>query len=354
MIRRLAALGLFSLAVFSAACASETSPTSEAPEASEDELIQRADDHYFYDGPFSALANAKATVSLKGHTAHITGTLPSVPEGADGLPNVRMKPENGRVRVDIVYPIATARPGKSNSRPGTYGFYQEKPYRPDGNAYTAAEGEHWVTWGGFPFIAYNGGIAMHGPITDELAKGSRDQHVWFLKRGTVSGGCNRMMGEHVVEVSHLIGVSMRKVYAANAIVSTPRVAVTVTADYDTYEGKAIDVDYATDTGVVRPGKTMAADKVEMFGSWVASETPDGRDLPRDLKWEGGVAGQPYVFKEHARNDMVCSFAKRDLPALKTLAARFPNSELPRGICAKKACIVEALRAGADAKARCAL
>ena len=41
----------------------------------------------------------------------------------------------------------------------------------------------------------------------------------------------------------------------------------------------------------------------MFGSWVASEMPDGKDLPPDMKWEGGVSGKSYVFKEHARTDM---------------------------------------------------
>jgi hypothetical protein len=348
---------LLALVLASGGCAAEPGSGDPDPGASgEDALVQRQDDEYFYDGPFSALEDAKVTVSLRGHTARVSGYLASVPDGVGDLPNVKTKAEGSRVRVDVVYPIATARPGKTNSRPGTYAFHQAKPYRPDGSAFTAEEGEHFVTWGGFPFVAYNRGIAFHGPITSEVAGATRDVKVWFLKRGAVSGGCNRMMGEHVVELSHLIGVSMRKVYAANAPISTPRAPVTVlpTDQYDTYEGKLVDVDYATDVGVTRPGKVYGDDRVVMFGSWVASETPDGKDLPPDAKWEGGVAGRPYVFREHARTDMICSFAKRDLPALKTLAATFPNGELPRGICAKKACVVDALRAGADAKARCRL
>jgi hypothetical protein len=91
----------------------------------------------------------------------------------------------------------------------------------------------------------------------------------------------------------------------------------------------------------------------MFGSWVATLLPNGKDLPPDMKWEGGVNGKPYVFADHARNDMVCSFEKRDLPALKGLV-RAVGGELPRSVCEKKACIVDALRAGADAKARCGL
>lgn len=348
---------LFATILSPLACTATTSEDAADPGTSgEDALVERQDDEYFYDGPLSALESAKVTVSLRGHTARLSGLLPTLPAGADAIPNVKTKPEGGKVRVDIVYPIATARPGKSNSRTGTYAFYQAKPYRPDGAAWTPQEGQHFVTWGGFPFVAYNNGIAFHGPITSEVAGAATDQKVWFLKRGAVSGGCNRMMGEHVVELSHLVGIDMRKVYAANVVVATPRAPVTVLpADqYDTYEGKYVDVDYPTDVGVTRPGKAYGDDKVVMFGSWVASETPDGKDLPPDAKWEGGVAGKPYVFAQHARGDMICSFAKRDLAGLRALASRFPNGSLPRGICAKKACVVDALRANADAKARCEL
>ena len=62
-------------------------------------------------------------------------------------------------------------------------------------------------------------------------------------------------------------------------------------------------------------------------------------------------GQPYVFSQHARNDMVCSFAKADLAGLKNLQ-RATGGELPRTICEKKACVVEAIRANGDAKAQC--
>src|SRR5438876_577270 len=83
------------------------------------------------------------------------------------------------------------------------------------SACTAEEGEHQVPWGGFPFIAYNQGIALHGPITSKDNAGTPDMSVWYLRRGAVSGGCNRMFGEHVVEVAHMIGANMRKVYDAN-------------------------------------------------------------------------------------------------------------------------------------------
>jgi hypothetical protein len=269
------------------------------------------------------------------------------------MPHVKTKAEKGRTRVDIVYPIATAAPPKTNSKPGTYSFVQAKPYRPDGIAFTQSAGDHFVPWGGFPFIEYNNAIAFHGPITSQDSK-SPGMNVWFLRRGDVSGGCNRMLGENVVELAHVIGLNMRRIYGANQSVPRPSTAKTIViAGYDTLDGKFIDVDYATDVGVTRPGKLHGDDKVVMFGSWIASETPDGKDLPKNQNFEGGVKGKPYVFAEHILPDRVCSFAKADLPALKNVAKAF-GGELPRSICAKKTCVVTALRANQDAKAVCGL
>jgi hypothetical protein len=315
--------------------------------------MNKSSDHWLYAGPLRALQDPNVTVSLKGHTAHVIGYLPSgttLPE----LPHVKTRPDGNRTRVDIVYPIATARPGKSNSRPGVYSFYQATPYRPDGMAWTQEEGEHHVTWGGFPFLAYNQGIAFHGPITSEL-NGSRDASVWYLRRGAVSGGCNRMMGEHVVEMAHVLGVDMRKIYTANrAYTPTTRAKVTAIADYDQLDGKYIDVDYATDVGVTRPGVTYGRDKVVMFGSWVATETPDGKDLPPGMKWQGGVSGTMYDFSQHAIRDRVCSVPKGDLARMKAWTARLPENEVPLGFCAKKKCALDALVAGADPVTRCQL
>ncbi len=343
-------LSLFALlaclvAPLAAGCAAETGSEAE-PEigSAEDDLVAKADDHWFYNGALPALEDAKVTVSLKGHTAHLTGLLPA---GAPvpSLPHAKTKPEGARTRIDLVYPIATARPGKSNSRPGNYGFQLAKPYRPDGSAWTASEGAHFVPWGGFPFISYNEGIAFHGPITSTSNVSTADLNVWVLKRGAVSGGCNRMMGEHVVELTHAIGLSMRKVYKANQIFTPPHAPVNVIADYDTYGGKYIDVDYPTDTGVVRPAKTFGADKVEMFGSWVASELPNGKDLPPNMKWEGGVSGDYYVFAEHIVKNAVCSAPKADLAKLGAYVAR--KGELPMNFCAQKTCYLTALRAGRE-------
>jgi hypothetical protein len=340
---------LLALVSVAGGCAAPTSSDEAAGE--EDALTVSADAEWFYSGPLPALSNASVTVSLAGHTVRVTGYAPAGTTLPD-LPHVKTRQEDGQLRLDVVYPIATARAGKSNSSPGTYAFYLAKPYRPDGLAVTIAEGEHQVPWGGFPFLAYNSGIAFHGPITSELS-GTGDASTWYLHRGPVSGGCNRMQGENVVELAHMLGVNMRKLYAANSIVTPKNRPVTVVADYDQLDGKYIDVDYPTDTGVVRPAKVYGDDKVVMFGSWVASSTPNGHDLPQSLKWQGGVRGAWYRFADHVLPNMVCSVPKADLPALRTFATQ-NGGVLPQSFCARKECVLDALHAHQDAKATCGL
>lgn len=314
----------------------------EGSASAEDDLAAKADQHWFYGGAIPALEEPKITVSLKGHTARLTGFLPAA-ETLPDLPHVKVMIEGGRTRIDAVYPIATARSGKTNAAPGEYAFQLAKPYRPDGSAFTPVEGVHYVPWGGFPFLAYDDGIALHGPITSTANPGG-DLSVWVLKRGEVSGGCNRMMGEHVVELAHAIGVNMRKVYLPNVgFVPKSPAAVEVIADYDSYDGKLVDVDYPTDVGVVRPGKVVGDANVVMFGSWVASQLPSGADLPPNMKWQGGVAGQYYVFADHVLPNVVCSASKADLPKLRTYVSH--SGELPLDFCAKEACYLKAIRAG---------
>jgi hypothetical protein len=86
----------------------------------------------------------------------------------------------------------------------------------------------------------------------------------------------------------------------------------------------------------------------MFGSWIASETPNGRDFPRDMAWEGGVSGKKYVFAEHLLPHRACSMPKAVLPALRQLAN---GGDVPKDLCAKKACYVDALKTGGAAAAR---
>ena len=362
-IRTLLCWSPLAVAALLGGCSAATGDTTLS---GEEDLEQSSTAEWFYGGPLQPLEGAHVYVSLTGNTARVSGLLPVGATLSEVPPHVRTKTEAGRTRVDAVYPIATARvlQGKSNAAAGDYRFHDVIPYRPDGIAVTTEEGEHMVTWGGFPFLRYDGGIALHGPITHESSKNG-SMSVWYLQRGKVSGGCNRMMGEHVVELAHVSGVDMRTVYGKNQSVSPPGAGkVTVLADYDQYDDgsglKYVDSDYATNTDVpagtepmVRPGKVHGDANVVMFGSWVASEEPNGADLPRDFKFQGGVSGKLYVFAEHAQTNWVCSVLPADLPRLKTYAAS-QGGKLPASFCANKACVLGALKNGADPASTCAL
>ncbi len=332
------------------ACASDPAAgTDEDPVAeadSADQLRVRGTAAWFYSGPLPALEGAEVVVSLKGHTARATGYLP---RGADipNAPHVKAVRENGRVRIHVVYPIATG--ASYSAAAGQYRFERAIPYRPDGNTYTNSAGNHWVTWGGFPFLGYNGTIAMHGPITSGRSKRG-DANVWFLRRGKVSSGCNRMMGEHVTELAHLVGIDMLRFYAPKQTITPRPSLVTLLDDYDQLDGKYVDVDFPTDVGVVRPGVASGPENVAMFGSWVGSELPDGSDLPADLAWEGGVAGKRYVFREHATYDWVCSALPEEITKLEAYARTLPGKRLPADFCGRKNCIVAALGSGGDPNA----
>lgn len=329
-----------------AACASDTE-TNDQPVPAEngtaDELRVRGQAAWFYSGPLPALEDPSVTISLKGHTARVRGYIPNG-KPIPGAPHLRASHDGSRFLVDIVYPIATG--ASYSAAVGTYTLERAIPYRPDGNTWTNSAGNHWVTWGGFPFIGYNGTIAMHGPITPTVS-GDRSMEVWYLRRGKVSSGCNRMMGEHVTELAHVLGINMRKFYGNKQTITPPRHTVTLIDDYDQIDGRWVDVDYPTDVGVVRPATVYGAENVEMFGSWVGSELPDGSDLPASMAWEGGVAGKRYVFQEHATYDWVCSLLPEEQTKLKAWANTRPGKTLPDDFCAQKACLLNVMEWGED-------
>ena len=188
------------------------------------------------------------TVSLATHTARVSGLLPL---GFDGpLPfYAEQAAESGRTRVTIVYPVAT---GAHTNGPGSYPDINGLPYVVD-NAH--------AEWGGFPYLEYNHarGLALHGPITHQ------DQE-WRLIRGPVSHGCNRMQGEHVVEVANLIGIDMSRPHLASDRVHE-RISVLVSAAIDTFDGQPVDVDYPATAGVTRP---VGA---KMFRTWSSDDFP---------------------------------------------------------------------------------
>jgi hypothetical protein len=349
-MNRFAVALMLASSIVAGGCAAAEPDDSEDPAASEDALTHRARDAWFYDGPLPALDAAQVTISLKGHTVRVSGLLPAG-AAAPGAEHsyIQSKSENGRTRIDVVYPIATGAEYSYNARPGDYDFTRSRPYRPDGQT-TSSSGTSFVTWGGFPFIAYAGNIAVHGPITHGSNASGVD--AFYLRRGPVSHGCNRMLGEHVTELAHLVGVNMRKVWVADAIYENPSTAkVKLLADYDSRDGKLVDVDYPTDGATpIRP----PAESAVMFKSWVGTETPDGSDLPASMKWEAGINGKLYVMKEHAKPNFVCSVPEASIKSLRAFAGKLPGATLPAGFCAKKKCVLDTLKAGGDPAASCSL
>jgi hypothetical protein len=258
-------------------CSAEAADGDEeaAPELTEDQLRKGAAEQWVYGGTLPHLESPELTVSLSAHTARVSGL---VPEGwRTPLPYyVDAMAEGGRTRVAVVYPIATG--AEVNSQGTSYRITRVSPWVPTNEK---------ATWGGFPFIPYNRGIAFHGPITAKDGE-------WRLVRGPVSHGCNRMQGEHVVELAHLIGVDMSTTVHKGASVAGLDVPVSVLGKPDTWKGKSVDVDYPATEGVKRP-----TTNVMMFKAWSADQLAS----------------------------FVCPLNKRDLPP--------GGAEVPAGYCARK-------------------
>lgn len=245
---RLFALAVLPLAMIAVGCSQDTGDAEDVNDGdnvTEDQLRKGAAEQWVYNGTMPHLDSPSITVSLTAHTARVTGYVPAgwnkpLPYYADTME------ENGRTKVAVVYPIATG--ASVNSQGTSYRIDRASPWVP-----TNAK----ATWGGFPFIPYNQGIAFHGPITAEDGQ-------WHLIRGPVSHGCNRMVGEHVVELAHLIGVDMTTKVQTGSSVTGLNVPVTVIRKPDTWKGQNVDVDYAAERGVARP-----TTNVKMFKTWSA-------------------------------------------------------------------------------------
>ena len=224
------------------------------------------DPSWIYTGPLPSLENVRVVASLKGHTARVTGLLPA--GWSTPLPFYAIPEKVGsRTQITVVYPMAT---GDLNSRnengsavengPGRYNGVSAYPY----NEYGAGSaGGSKTEWGGFPFLMYNSGraLAFHGPITHT---GSN----WQLWRGPVSHGCNRMQGEHVVELAQLMGVNLRSTYSASAVLNL-NVVVDVINGYDTVNGKFVDVNYPAEPGVALPPLSQS----RVFPTWKSQDFP---------------------------------------------------------------------------------
>lgn len=240
-------LGLLALASLSTiGCASTEDSVDDEPNT-EDQLRKGSAEQWVYNGTLPHLDEPSITVSLTAHTARVSGYLPagfrgSLPYYADSMD------DNGRTKIAVVYPIATG--ASVNSQGSSYEINSVSPWVPTNSK---------ATWGGFPFIPYNRGIAFHGPIT--AADGQ-----WKLIRGPVSHGCNRMQGEHVTELAHLIGVDMSTVVHRGNSLDGFHVPVTVLRKADTWKGQQVDIDYPAQRGVQRP-----TGDVKMFKAWSADQ-----------------------------------------------------------------------------------
>lgn len=243
-------------------CAPESGPASDEPDAfdiSELRWGSNSDSNkWIYNGMMPALVEPSILVSLAGHTARVTGFLPTNFTGA--LPfYAKTAMVSGRRQVTIVYPIAT---GASTNAPGMYPDIRGIAYLP----YARNSSGDYVPWGGFPFLEYNHrrGIAFHGPITHGTTATGVE---WLLKRGPVSHGCNRMQGEHVVELAQLLGLPMNTTNAPGTARSI-RVNVNVIEGYDVVNGESIDVEYPRVAGAVAPRGA-----VRMFPTWSSNDFP---------------------------------------------------------------------------------
>jgi hypothetical protein len=248
MLRVARALALVALALPLMHCGAQDDDAADGDQT-QDELRGKGNERWVYNGPLPHLVSPSITVSLTAHTVRITGGIPQGWDGTVPFYAERTK-EAGVPKLTIVYPIATGE--AVNAQPATYGITRVAAW--------AASNEK-APWGGFPFIPYKGGIAFHGPIT------KADNGDWRLTRGPVSHGCNRMQGEHVVELAHLIGVDMTTSIKGGDSDYVPEVPVTVIRKADTFEGKPVDVDYPALGSVERPSGA------KMFKAWDSNDFP---------------------------------------------------------------------------------
>lgn len=214
---------------------------------------------WVYQGPLPTLESPEIVISMTAHTLRVTGYLP------DGFDRSKIpfyalpQDEGGRTRIHVVYPVASGKPG--TPRPNK--SYDEVFINP-----------HHITqgyFGGFPFIGYSGLLGMHGPI-------DADGSSWVLNRGMVSSGCNRMLGEHVTELAHLVGMDMSQPKASFADRPTwPRFDTPLRLQHvpDVIGGVAFDVDYpvARDKGVQLPQVGGDITRVIKFPTWYSQEYP---------------------------------------------------------------------------------
>jgi hypothetical protein len=263
LVRRLAPLCLLAPLALAACAEDDDVTTGDDAYLKNVEKTGGKSQKWIYEGALPKLDTPSIVVSLKAHTLRMTGLLPQTYEGELPFYAKTSTETNGRTRVTVVYPVATGAidpsTGKAPAGPGHYNKLFGVPFTPTTDK---------AAWGGFPFLKYHmsRGLAFHGPITSAKNADTGDWE-WILKRGPVSHGCQRMQGEHVVELSHMLGMNMAGPHKSGDT-STINISVDVTNEYDTFEGKLVDVDYPALASVKRP-----TGNVVMFDTW------DSRNIP---------------------------------------------------------------------------
>ena len=263
-LRRAVPFALALLATSSFGCEEDDARTADDAYLKNVEKTGGKSQKWLYEGWLPKLEQPSIFVSLKAHTLRVTGLLPADFEGQMPFYARTKQTSDGRTSVTVVYPVATGAidpsTGKAPAGPGHYSKLYAVPFTPTTEK---------AAWGGFPFMKYHAtrGLAFHGPITSTRNADTGDWE-WSLKRGPVSHGCQRMQGEHVVELAHVLGMDMSVPHSSGDTAQLP-VSVDVSNEWDTYEGKFVDVDYPTLAGVKRP--TTNAD---LFPTW------DSRNLPQ--------------------------------------------------------------------------
>lgn len=245
------------------------------------------------DPNFDSTLDPQITVSRRGLTARVVGVLSdatmarfggSLERVIEAYPYLtpvaytavhRVKPEDvsksGKARLQdpggevletqvlrmpansvmIIYPVSIAAAGY-NTAAGNWTVQLKQRAKPTNSL---------GAFGNFPFLLYTtAGHALHGPIT-----GDRTADLWGLRRGKVSHGCNRMEGEHVIELSVLLGCSAR---GDQGRCTPANESVVVMEEFDHFPDPAIPVHQ---TGII-------ADFAEIYRSWVI---PDVQGYPRE-------------------------------------------------------------------------
>ncbi len=266
-LKLFAALAVLPLALSAVGCAGETDSDAGTSDESDLKDVEKSggrSQKWIYQGALTKLDSPAITVSLKAHTARITGLLPAGYDKQLPFYAVPTTEADGRTRITVVYPVATGKvdpsTGKAPMAPGHYAKLYGIAFTPTTEA---------ASWGGFPFMKYQAsrGLAFHGPITSTRNADTGDWE-WNLIRGPVSHGCERMQGEHVVELAHLLGVDMGKPHPSSEQF-TLNVSVDVSTEWDVLpDGKSVDVNYPALASVKRP-----TSNVQMFPTW------DSRNLP---------------------------------------------------------------------------